>query len=38
MFPFCSDVPLTAWLQMTAVFGAVVWWVTGMLAAPGRPH
>jgi hypothetical protein len=38
MFPFWSDVPLTAWLQMTAVFGAVVCWVTGCLAAPGRSH
>jgi hypothetical protein len=39
MFPFWSDVPVSAWLQMTAMFVAIVCWVTGLLAtAPGRPQ
>jgi hypothetical protein len=38
MFPFWSDVPLAAWLQMSAMFVAIVCWVTGLLATtPGRP-
>jgi hypothetical protein len=39
MFPFWSDVPLAAWLQMSAMFVAIVCWVTGLLATtPGRPQ
>jgi hypothetical protein len=36
MFPFWTDVPLSAWLQITVMFLAAVFWLTGLLAAPGR--
>ncbi len=39
MFPFWSDVPLSAWLQISAMFVAIVFWMTGFLATtPARPQ
>jgi hypothetical protein len=38
MFPFWTDVPLSAWLQITVMFVAAVFWLRGLLAAPGRPQ
>lgn len=36
MFPFWSDVPLSAWLQISAMFVAIVCWMTGFLVTtPG---
>jgi len=36
---FWSDFPMTACLQITAMFVAIVCWVTGLLAtSPGRPR
>ena len=38
MFPFWSDVPLAAWLQISAMVVAIVCWLTGLLATtPGGP-
>jgi hypothetical protein len=38
LFRSWSDVPLAAWLQISAMVVAIVCWVTGLLATtPGRP-
>jgi hypothetical protein len=36
MFPFWIDVPLSAWLQIAVMFMAAVFWLTEMIAIPGR--
>jgi hypothetical protein len=32
MFPFWADVPVTAWLQMTAILVGIVAWLASFMA------
>jgi hypothetical protein len=34
MFPFWADVPLILWLQMTAMFVAILGWFAGFWVVP----
>ena len=36
MFPFWADVPLTTWLQLTAVLTAIAGWLAGYVVSQGQ--